>query len=137
MSKYGDVAVRATNLVQSGACTSPLEAWRAAAREVFPEKMPSQNKCCPKSAYLGLCEEGVVAGIPRGDYTSSRENKSYALRAVRLLRHMPSLADRAARDGGGMELWRRVVRAEWKHPNGQMDVVLALWSRHLIVRETR
>lgn len=35
----------------------------------------SQRKGCPKGVYLGLCEEGLVKGIPKGKYTKSKKIK--------------------------------------------------------------
>lgn len=128
MGKYGQVALRATALVTKRGYMSPPEAWKVAAREVFPDSPASQTKGCPKSAYLGLCEEGLVVGVPRGNYTNSRDNKAYALKAVRLLVREPALALQ-----GPDVLWERVMDGERKTPNHQMDVVLALWNQGLIV----
>jgi hypothetical protein len=133
MNKYADVAIRATRLVTSGTCCSPQEAWLVAARLVFPTSVSSQAKGCPKGAYLGLCEEGLVRGIPRGVYTRSHENKQYAVDAVRLLLQDSTLADSGMDDGGAANLWRRVMRGRDKHSNGQMEVVLGLWAHGLIV----
>jgi hypothetical protein len=134
MGKYGEVALRATALLRERACEGPPEAWAVAARTVFPTSIDSQRKPCPKGAYLGLCEEGLVVGVPKGNYTRSRDNKAYAVEAVRLLMRNPALADRTARDGGAANLWRLVMKGVAKRPNSQMEVVLALWNQRLIVR---
>lgn len=126
MARYGDAAVIATNIVQAAKATSPNEAWKLAVAEIFPDMLPSQKKPCPKGAYLGLCEEGLVKGIPAGSYTTSVHNKKYALRALSLLRSEPSFS------GGARVLWDRVMDGEVKKPNGQMDVVLALWQKGLL-----
>ena len=127
MGKYGAVAVRAAVLVREGECASAGDAWIRAAREAFPGKEPSQRKACPKGAFLGLCEDGLVVGVPAGRYGAGAENKSYAIAAVALLRKNPF----AAVDGP-RELWHRVMAGREKKPNHQMDVVLALWARSLI-----
>jgi hypothetical protein len=137
MGRYGDLALRATLLVQRSACASPVEAWEVAARELLPDKPESQHKGCPKGAYLGLCEAGLVVGVPRGYYTESRENKGYAIDAVRLLIQDATLADRGAQDGGARKLWLRVMNGKKKQANSQMDVVLALWNHGLIARSPR
>jgi hypothetical protein len=129
MNKYAEVALRATKLMRASACASPVESWHLAAREVFPGKVPSQKKGCPKGAYLGLCEEGLVAGVPAGHYTKSRDNKAYAVEAVRLLVGEPGLASE-----GPSALWQRVMNGTLKAQNHQMDVVLALWAHDMIVR---
>ena len=35
-----------------------------------------------RGAFLGLCEEGLVKGIPAGKYSASKDNKQYAVRAA-------------------------------------------------------
>lgn len=125
MGKYGDVALRATRL--HAECGSPCEAWKLAWRELSPTRT---SKSCPRGAYLGLCEEGRVVGIPRGSYTTSRKNKGYAIKAVRLLIEDDSLAQ-----AGAATLWRRVMHGKHMSENHQMDVVLTLWANKMIVRE--
>jgi hypothetical protein len=126
MANYGDAAVRAARLAQDQHL-GPEDAWRRAAAVTFPNSVASQVKGCPKGAFLGLCEAGLVKGIPRGDYTRSQMNKQYAVNAVAALRRSPSLAqDRTA-------LWKSALgSAAEKNHNGQMDVVVALWTSGLI-----
>jgi len=126
MGKYGMTAVKAANLLQQGRVDSPPEAWRSAAHTVFPDSMSSQQKGCPRDTFLGLCQEGLVRGIPRGKYTRSELNKEYGLTAIALLRHESALAKDAR------QLWRRVVGAGKKVHNQQMDVVISLWEDDLI-----
>lgn len=132
MGKYGYAALRATELARR-ARSAPPDAWNVAVKELFSNSPSSQKKGCPKGAFLGLCEEGLIVGVPRGSYTRSDNNKRYAVDAVELLRREPGLADASARDGGAMNLWLLVMRGEWKTPNHQMEVVLALWNDGLIV----
>lgn len=127
MGSYGDVALKATALFTAGRAGSPAEAWKVAAREVFTNRSASQKKGCPRGAYLGLCQQGLVAGVPPGDYTRSQRNSRYAIAAVRLLEEDPSLAAE-----GAASLWLRVVRGEPKAHNHQMDVVLTLWREGLV-----
>ena len=122
MAKFGDAAVLATRFYRSGATKSPERAWESAVREVFPDSKSCQEKSCPRGAYLGLCEEGLVHGVPSGSYTRSKLNKSYAVSAVSLLRARPRLAENAD------TLWQLAVGESRKVHNGQMDVVLALWD---------
>jgi hypothetical protein len=125
---YGKVAVRAVELVVHGTCASPSEAWDIAAREVFPDSPSQQVKSCPRSTFLGLCEEGLVIGVPAGQYTRSRENKADARRAAALLVNNPALAD-----GSPQALWNAVLAGRRKVHNSQMRVVLAL-HRHGLLR---
>jgi hypothetical protein len=140
MRKYGEVALKATELVTTGACSSVVDAWHLAAAETF-DKQSLRDKQCPKNTYLGLCQEGYVVGIraplPGMRYTTAPLNSKYAFVAVRLLSEDPTLAALSAD-----ELWRRVMNeaeitiadpeSRSKRHNSQMDVVLALWSHGLI-----
>ncbi|HET7228803.1 MAG TPA: hypothetical protein VFJ16_02240 [Longimicrobium sp.] len=130
MDGFGGVAVRAVELVGKGTCGSAPEAWETAAREVFPHSRSQQVKSCPRGAFLGLCEEGLVSGIPPGNYTTSRDNKAYAVRAAALLGKNPALADAGAR-----ALWNTVLAGHSKVHNAQMDVVLGLHRRDLLRRD--
>ena len=125
MSKYGDAAVRAVKFY-AGLVDSPQEAWDRATSDVFGGGSSSQKKGCPRNAFLGLCEEGLVRGFSKGPYTRSRKNKEYALRALALLRNRQNLAN----DAG--ELWRGVLNGQEKQHNSQMDVVIALWNNGLL-----
>jgi len=87
------------------------------------EKCSRQSKGCPRCAYLGLCEDGLVKYVRSGKYTTSKKNKRYAVVAVSELRKNPNLTED--------ELWERVA-PEGKTPNNQMGVVLGLWESGLI-----
>jgi hypothetical protein len=87
----------------------------------------SRKKWCPKDAYLGLCEAGLIKGIPPGRYGAAKNSKNarYAIEAYRVLLGDPELA--------------RNKRALWARVNGpgtennQMEVVVSLWNRKLLV----
>jgi hypothetical protein len=127
MKAFGEVAIQATELVRSGACRAAPEAWELAGRDVLQQSASLQDKSCPKGAYLGLCEEGMVIGVPAGDYTRSKDNKGYAVRALKLLQEEPALANI-----GPSSLWKHVLGGMSKTHNSQMDVVLALWHSGLL-----
>lgn len=129
MNKYGLVAIDAVSLCKQSPSMGPVEAWDVAATKHFSGKTAAQEKCCPKGAFLGLCEEGLVSGIRRGNYTGSRKNKQYAIDAVKVLQSNPSLADDA------MVLWRDVLRGVKKQHNSQMHVVIALLNEGLLKSE--
>jgi hypothetical protein len=97
----------------------------------FPHSKSQRDKGCPRGAFLGLCEAGLVSGIKPGNYTGSLKNKLYAVEAVSILQIQPELAD----DPSG--LWAEVLSGRWIKPNGQMDVVLGLWTADLIVGRDR
>ncbi|EGQ7650473.1 TPA: hypothetical protein ACPJ0G_004764 [Vibrio alginolyticus] len=124
MNKYGDVAVAATHIAQTGVC--PVEAWNTAAEKEFKDNATSIKKGCPKNAFLGLAESGFVVGVPKGSYTKSVLNKQYALEAVRLLNENPSMKNNIKK------LWVQSCGSESKVHNSQMDVVVSLWSLGLL-----
>lgn len=108
---------------------SPLVRWERAMQKLYPSSVAARKKGCPRGAFLGLCEEGLVKGIPAGHYTASKDNKAYAIRAVTLLAEGERTLSISA-------LWRAVTSGSEKAHNSQMDVVLALWKNGLIVRES-
>lgn len=126
INEYGDVACRAVEKIRDGSAASPRAAWDEAAREIFPGRVHRQKKGCPRGAFLGLCDEGLVRNVPAGNHSRSVDNKAYALRAVELLRSDPELATQGRRT-----LWNRVEAKAASH-NSQMDVVLALYQNGLL-----
>lgn len=124
MGTFGKAAVRAKQLILKSA-RSPERAWESAIAE-FTKSPSMQTKGCPKGAFLGLCEAGVIAGIPAGRYGASVSNKNgkYALVAWRVLQSEPNLS------GDTGALWARVTARVADPPenqNSQMDVVVWLW----------
>lgn len=132
MNRYGEVAVKAVHSLLSGEVAQPLIAWKKAATEVFGEGTWGQRKVCPKNAFLGLCEAGLVYGIASGKYVrsnSTQKNKNYAIQAVSILRGRPDLEENK------IGLWKVVTNGNDISHNSQMDVVLSLWKNNLIVLE--
>jgi hypothetical protein len=78
MNKYAHAALNAVKLIETNQASTPLVAWNIATTETCGEGTWAQKKGCPKNAYLGLCEAGLVMGIPQGSYTersNSQKNK--------------------------------------------------------------
>jgi len=118
--KYGLVALNAANKLNNLQDIEPGNAWDEAASFVFPTQLSSRKKGCPRSTFLGLCEEGKIKGIKPGNYTRSKANKSYAIDAVDLLQSSPMLTAK--------ELWTNLIaNKEPKVHNSQMNVVIALF----------
>ena len=86
----------------------------------------AQQLASPRTAFLGLCEAGLVKGIPAGEYTDAKDKKTYAARAVALLIE-------AARPWSRSDLWQAVTDGDGTKHSSQMDIVLALWKNDLIV----
>jgi uncharacterized protein DUF6979 len=123
---FEKVAVEATRLLKSERVGDPRDAWLSAAQALGSRGMAVKG--CPRGAYLGLCEEGLVKGAPRPSerLTKSIDNKRYAIKAVEALRRDETLRCRPA------DLWREASQPRTIAPNGQMDVVLGLWAADLI-----
>jgi hypothetical protein len=129
MNKYGQAAISAIKLIENKQALTPIDAWSISTSAIFGKGTSSQKKGCPKSAFIGLCEVGLVLGIPQGSYAerdNSQINKEYAIKAVELLRMNPGLVNYKR------SLWEAVMNGEVKQHNSQMDVVLALWENGLI-----
>jgi hypothetical protein len=128
MKSHGAAAVAAVKRYNQSEMSEVVAGWEQAVRSEFPESESMQNKGCPRGAFLGLCSEGLVAGIPTGDYTASVKNRRYAVTAARLIRSHRALASNRE------ELWRLCTAPASIQENGQLDVVLALWEAGFLVR---
>ena len=126
MSKYGKCALDSVKLIRSDSTINPPEAWETTSSIIFGRGTSSQRKGCPKDAFLGLCEAGLVRAVPVGSYTKSVKNKRYAIAAVSALEDNPDLST------DWQVLWRLASGSETKQHNGQMDGVISLWSNGLI-----
>ena len=127
-NRYGEAALMATREVSS-ADISPVDRWESAMQRLYPSSPTARRMSCPRGAYLGLCEEGLVKGIPPGRYTASKDNKAYAVRAAALLAEGKQSWSTSA-------LWRAVTNDPERAHNSQMDIVLALWKNGLIIRKS-
>lgn len=124
MNQYGKTAVRAVQISKEHK-TDVRQAWDVAAQEVVKSE-ESRKKGCPRAAFLGLCEEGLVKGIPAKKYINKESlNKNYAIEAIEILKNQPELKNDKAK------LWEQIVGKEKAH-NSQMDVVVSLFENGLI-----
>jgi hypothetical protein len=128
-NRYGEAALMAVRMETYGKAITPLERWEDAVKRLYPTTPAGQKKGGPRGAFLGLCEAGLVKGIPGGYGTpltsSGNRNKAYAVKAVELLR--------AGTAKTVSQLWVGVTDGEVVEHASQMDVVLALWKNGLIV----
>jgi hypothetical protein len=127
-NRYGEAAIMAARQAASGGNT-PEAQWESAMEKLYPTSPTARRTGGPRGAFLGLCEEGLVKGIPAGHYSATRDNKNYAVRAVALLTE--------AKQGLSVStLWQGVTDDPEKPHGGQMDIVMALWKNDLIVRKS-
>jgi len=122
MNKYARIALNAVIDLNNNPSLNPIDAWKNNAEKIYPNKPSAKTKSCPKSAFLGLCEEGLVLGVKAGSYTTSLRNKDYAIKALSHLKSNPNLSEK--------ELWSLISNIQ---PNNQMTVVKALYSNGYIV----
>jgi hypothetical protein len=127
-NRYGEAAIMAARQGPS-AGINPVVRWESAMERLYPTSPAARKKGSPRGAFLGLCEEGLVKGVPAGRYSASKDNKDYAVRAAALLTEGKQSWSTSA-------LWRAVENDPEKPHNGQMDIVLALWKNDLIVRKS-
>src|ERR1035437_9099352 len=125
-NRYGEAAIIAAREAASPK-VSPAVRWENAMQRHYPTSPTARKKGCPRGAFLGLCEEGFVKGIPAGRYTASKDNKGYAVRAAALLIE-------GKQSWSTSSLWRAVTDDPEKTHNNQMDVGMALWRNDLIRR---
>jgi hypothetical protein len=124
-NRYGEAALMAT---RRGSSTDidPVARWESAMKQLYPTSPAARRKTCPRGAFLGLCEEGLVKDIPAGHYAASRDDKAYAVRAAALLAE-------GTQNWSISALWQAVRDNPEKTHNSQLDVVLALWKNGLVV----
>jgi hypothetical protein len=125
MNKYAQVAIRTVKEINING-RSPIIVWKEQADLIFGHGSSSANKGCPKGAFLGLCENGLIKGIPKGSYTKSIKNKEYAIKAITILKKDPDMANYPK------DLWSKVINEE-KKPNNQMEIVCELFKAGMIV----
>jgi hypothetical protein len=122
-NRYGEAAILAAKGPSS---VSPITRWENALEKLYPTSPVARMKSSPREVFLGLCEEGLIKGVPAGEYTESKNNKAYAVQAVALLIEGKQHWSRSA-------LWQAVTNGADKKETGQIDVILALWNNGLIV----
>jgi len=125
-NRYGEAALMAVRMETYGKAYTPQERWQQAVEKLYPTTPIGQKKSGPRNAFLGLCEAGLVQGIPPGQYSPSNKHKTYAVQAVELLR--------AGTHTSVSQLWSAVADGDEAPHGSQMDVVMALWKNGLITK---
>lgn len=123
-NKYGKTALKVVDIHKIG--TPIKDSWFNASKLIF-ESESSQAKGCPKSAFLGLYEKGLIKGFSKiRENAKPSINKTHAIEAVKFLKanNIDVISPK--------ELWDNIV-FDGKTHNSQMDVVLALWYKKLII----
>ncbi len=122
MNSYARITRLAIDKIEFLKC-GPERAWQESANEVYPSNEDAREKSCPKCTFLGLCEEGYVKDVPKGDYTTSIKNKAYAIASLDFIKVKPVLSSN--------ELWLK-LNINIPH-EAQMDVVIALYDKGFLI----
>ena len=133
MGQFGNASILAAEICKKeGVC--PEDAWKRACCEKI-NNLKSRKKGCPRAAFIGLVQAGLVHGCDVVENVRRKvegKNGQYAVIAVQILRDDPQLASNKS------ALWKLVLRklglANDKTHNNQMDVVSALWDKGLIIK---
>ncbi|QDY32688.1 DUF6979 family protein [Clostridium sporogenes] len=126
MNKYAQIAINVVKRINSNSSIDPKLAWEIEADKIFEGRKVSVRKGCPKNAFLGLCEEGLIKGIPKGIYNtkSNSLNKEYVLDGYKYLKdNDKNIKPR--------ELWKQIGMGE-KAYNSQMDILCGLFKSGLL-----
>ena len=128
MAQFGSAPVFATKAYTQGKFSTLLDAWDFAISQ-YSESNSIRGKVCPKDAYLGLCECGLVKGIPAGKYGGPARNVNgrYAVDAYRILKSNPTLA------ANKRALWDTIPEPRAVNENNQIDVVVSLLRAGMLV----
>jgi len=120
MNKYAKAALMVATDCAGKTSPDIRTAWDAAI-----SVLDAYDEQCPKIAFIGLCSEGMIKGIPANSYGLKREtkNKRYAVDAARLLL--------AGHDMDLSSLWEKVTDEKIVH-HGQISIVISLYKAELL-----
>jgi len=137
MTKFGEAAIAAVSEIKNNNVKAD-KAWENACDKCI-ESQESSIKACPRTVFLGLCEEGYVDSVPKGSYLvwddSSLKNKkrAIALRNIIIEKKPPSLPNET-----NDKLWEMATRATKDksmpvvNDQGGVGIVKALFNANLL-----
>jgi hypothetical protein len=125
-NSFSVISITAVEYLHSKQAATPNEAWDKAVISKYGSTAWQRTKGCPRVAFLGLCEEGLVNGIQADVYIKKTDalNKKYALDAVELIRKNPQYLNWPI-----TKLWKEIAD---KTDNNQLSVVIALIKKGFI-----
>jgi hypothetical protein len=117
MNNYEKIAINALEKIFKG--QEPEQAWENASIEIFGKGTSGQKKSCPRNSFLGLCEDGFILGVEKGNYLkkANSKNKAYAIKSIHLIKNDSSLLNQKSL------LWGKITNITY---NQQLDVVFSL-----------
>lgn len=116
MTKYTEAALIVVRQCNGMTAPDVKSAWTRTIRE-----LNAYDEDCPRNTFIGLCEEGMVRGIPSGCYGLRRDNKNkgYAVAAANLVLSGHELDHKT--------LWQKVTTGTLQ-PHDQVNIVIALYN---------
>ncbi|MCO7262242.1 DUF6979 family protein [Dickeya zeae] len=125
MTKYTDAALITTRSCQGQEKPDVNTEWLKAIRA-----LNAYDESCPRCAYLGLCEEGMVKGIPAGHYglSATNKNKGYAVDAANLIL--------SGHEPDNKTIWQKVTDKKISD-HDQVKIVIALHNAGLLQQSSR
>ncbi len=120
MNKYAEAALMVVTDCSGKDSPDIRSAWGNAINT-----LSVYDEGCPKVAFIGLCLEGMVKGIPANSYGLKRgaKNKRYAVDAAKLLL--------SGHDMDIPSLWEKVTDKKIVH-HGQINIVIRLYQAELL-----
>ncbi|CRY55648.1 Uncharacterised protein [Yersinia intermedia] len=120
MTKYTEAALIVVKRCQANDSLNVMVTWQSVIRE-----LKAYDEACPRSAFIGLCEEGLVKGIPAGSYglRENNKNKGYAVAAANLILSGHELDHKV--------IWRKVTDSNIV-PHDQVNIVIALHNAQFL-----
>lgn len=120
MTKYTEAAITTAKRCQGSIRPDIKAEWRKAI-----EELSAYDEGCPRSAFIGLCEEGMIKGIRPGSYglRTSNKNKYYAIAAANLVL--------SGNNTDPKSIWKEVTKSEIQ-AHDQVSIVIALHESGLL-----
>jgi len=122
-SMYEKASLDAMKLIRQGA--SPPQAWEQSVGH-YTNSQSARTKGCPRGAFLGLCQEGLVKDVPAQRYTASMASKNYAISTVMLLKQGSTNVENIN------EIESFVMPERQRGDQGEIRIACVLWKNGLI-----
>ena len=100
---YGQIAIDTIRIIRQSPYLEVRQAWSNSL-----SANNKNDKACPKVAFLGLCEDGFINGIPAGNYIQKTgisviKQKAVAIRGIIMNRTPPKIPVQS-----NASIWRQV-----------------------------
>ena len=127
MSNYGNVAVHAAQYLVRNPNINPGVAWSTALAHYGV-----RDKSCPRTAFLGLCENGNIGGVPIGHYLN-RRNTVNKIRAISVRNLIYNNTPPSKPTGTKKVVWQNITGISNGDIYGVINVVYDLFDNGLLI----